>query len=229
MRFDEYRNLDGVALAKLVADGEVTAAELLELAIARAEAVNPALNGLIIPLYDQAREQAAGALSGPLAGVPMLTKDLFQEIGGAPNYQGNKALKRAGHKAPVDSELVRRWKAAGVVLFGRTNTPEFGAKGITEPEAFGATRNPWNTDHTPGGSSGGSAALVAAVWSGASWPQRSTMSGPDSLSTSTESCESWPSGSSICETSADCHQWDVAVRKLAAACERSGVISSPMI
>ncbi|HBM24419.1 MAG TPA: amidase, partial [Alcanivorax sp.] len=72
------------------------------------------------------------------------------------------ALKRAGHKAPVDSELVRRWKAAGVVLFGRTNTPEFGAKGITEPEAFGATRNPWNTDHTPGGSSGGSAALVAA-------------------------------------------------------------------
>lgn len=149
MRFDEYRNLDGVALAKLVADGEVTAAELLELAIARAEAVNPALNGLIIPLYDQAREQAAGALSGPLAGVPMLTKDLFQEIGGAPNYQGNKALKRAGHKAPVDSELVRRWKAAGVVLFGRTNTPEFGAKGITEPEAFGATRNPWNTDHTP--------------------------------------------------------------------------------
>jgi len=162
MRFDEYRNLDGVALAKLVADGEVTAAELLELAIARAEAVNPALNGLIIPLYDQAREQAAGALSGPLAGVPMLTKDLFQEIGGAPNYQGNKALKRAGHKAPVDSELVRRWKAAGVVLFGRTNTPEFGAKGITEPEAFGATRNPWNTDHTPGGSSGGSAALVAA-------------------------------------------------------------------
>ena len=70
MRFDEYRNLDGVALAKLVADGEVTAAELLELAIARAEAVNPALNGLIIPLYDQAREQAAGALSGPLAGVP---------------------------------------------------------------------------------------------------------------------------------------------------------------
>ena len=130
MRFDEYRNLDGVALAKLVADGEVTAAELLELAIARAEAVNPALNGLIIPLYDQAREQAAGALSGPLAGVPMLTKDLFQEIGGAPNYQGNKALKRAGHKAPVDSELVRRWKAAGVVLFGRTNTPEFGAKGI---------------------------------------------------------------------------------------------------
>lgn len=162
MRFDEYRKHDGVALAALVAAGEVSAAELLELAIARVEAVNPRLNGLIIALYEEARQRVSGPLGGPLAGVPMLTKDLFQEIGGAPCHHGNKALKQADHRAAQDSELVRRWKAAGVVLFGRTNTPEFGAKGITEPQAYGVTRNPWDTDRTPGGSSGGSAALVAA-------------------------------------------------------------------
>jgi amidase len=162
MRFDEYRKHDGLALAARVAAGEVSAAELLELAIERAEAVNPRLNGLIIPLYEQARQRAAGPLAGPFAGVPMLVKDLFQEIGGAPSYAGNKALKKIDYRAPRDAELVTRWKAAGLVPFGRTNTPEFGSKGITEPESFGATRNPWNTGHTPGGSSGGSAALVAA-------------------------------------------------------------------
>src|SRR5699024_1718919 len=83
-------------------------------------------------------------------------------IGGAPSYAGNKALKKIDYRAPRDAELVTRWKTAGLVPFGRTNTPEFGSKGITEPESFGATRNPWNTGHTPGGSSGGSAALVAA-------------------------------------------------------------------
>ena len=80
MKFEEYRQFDAIGLADLVARGEVTAAELLELAIARADAVNPQLNGLIIPLYDMARKQATGPLSGPLAGVPMLVKDLFQEI-----------------------------------------------------------------------------------------------------------------------------------------------------
>jgi len=162
MNFEEYRQHDALGLAARVAAGEVSAAELLELAIERAEAVNPAVNGLIIPLYEQARERAAGALSGPFAGVPMLVKDLFQEIGGAPAYFGNKALKKADFRAPEDSELVRRWKAAGLVPFGRTNTPEFGSKGVTEPEAYGPTRNPWNLQHTPGGSSGGSAALIAA-------------------------------------------------------------------
>ncbi len=162
MRFDEYRKLDGVALAACVSAGEISAGELLELAIARAEAVNPQLNGVIIPLYEQARARAAGPLSGPFAGVPMLVKDLFQEIGGAPSYAGNKALKAKDFRATADSELVRRWQAAGLVPFGRTNTPEFGSKGITEPESFGPSRNPWNPAHTPGGSSGGSAAMVAA-------------------------------------------------------------------
>lgn len=162
MKFEEYRKFDAIGLAELVSKGEVTASELLEVAIARAEAVNPALNGLIIPLYDMARKRATSPLQGPLAGVPMLVKDLFQEIGGQPDYRGNKARKKHDVRAAQDSTLVARWKSAGLVPFGRTNTPEFGAKGITEPDSFGPARNPWNPQHTPGGSSGGSAAMVAA-------------------------------------------------------------------
>jgi amidase len=162
MNFDEYVKLDAMAMAELVQRGEVTALELLELAIGRAEAVNGSLNAIIHPLYDHARKQIAAGLGGPLAGVPMLVKDLFQEMQDAPHHMGNAALKARNVTSPYDSTLVQRWKAAGLVPFGRTNTPEFGAKGVTEPEAWGITRNPWNTDHTPGGSSGGSAASVAA-------------------------------------------------------------------
>ena len=162
MNFDEYRQMDGVALAAAVANKEVTASELLEVAIKRAEEVNPELNGLIIPLYEEARAVAKNPIAGPLSGVPMLSKDFYQEMAGAPHYMGSKGLKRINNIAQSDSELVKRWRQAGLVIFGRTNTPEFAAKGITEPEAWGATRNPWNTDHTPGGSSGGSAAMVAA-------------------------------------------------------------------
>ena len=162
MTFEEYRQLDALALAELVANGEVSAAELLELAIARAEAVNPALNAIIIPMYDIARARANAPLNGPFAGVPFLTKDLFQDYAGVLNANGNLALKRAGFTPSVHSTLTQRWLDAGLVIFGRTNTPEFGAKGITEPKAWGPTRNPWHTDHIPGGSSGGSAAAVAA-------------------------------------------------------------------
>lgn len=162
MKFEEYRRHDAVGLAMLVERGEVSAETLLDLAIQRAEAVDGGLNALVHPLYEHAREQLAAGVAGPLAGVPMLVKDLFQEIEGAPHYKGNRALRSADARAVFDSTLVKRWKAAGLVPFGRTNTPELGAKGITEPEAFGACRNPWSTAHTPGGSSGGSAALVAA-------------------------------------------------------------------
>jgi amidase len=162
MLFEEYRSYDAVGLAALTVKGEVSARELLETAIARAEQVNPKLNGLVVPLYESARQRASLPLKGPLAGVPLLVKDLYQEIEGAPNNQGCKALKKSGIPAKGDSTLVSRWKSAGLVPFGRTNTPEFGAKGITEPDAFGPARNPWNIDHTPGGSSGGSAAMVAA-------------------------------------------------------------------
>lgn len=162
MNFEEYRRLDGLGLAELVGKGEVTASELLELAIARAEAVNPALNAIIIPMYELARERAQSTLSGPFAGVPFLTKDLYQEFAGVATTYGCKAWKTSGHTATQHAEITRRWLEAGTVIFGRTNTPEFGAKAITEPEAWGATRNPWHTDHVPGGSSGGSAAAVAA-------------------------------------------------------------------
>ena len=162
MQFSEYLQHDAIALADLVRKGEISAQELLDLAIARADSVNGQLNALIHPLYDMARAQIAAGLSGPLAGVPMLVKDLFQEIQGAPHHMGNRALKARNATAAQDSTIVKRWKAAGLVPFGRTNTPEFGAKGITEPDAYGPARNPWHTDHTPGGSSGGSAAMVAA-------------------------------------------------------------------
>ncbi len=162
MNFEEYRKYDAIGLAELIRKGEVQASELLEIAIHRAEAVNPELNGMIIPLYEKARQRAGTSLEGPLAGVPMLVKDLFQEIAGEPDYRGNKARKKHDIRAEQDSTLVARWKQAGLVPFGRTNTPEFGAKGITEPDSYGPSRNPWNTAHTTGGSSGGSAAMVAA-------------------------------------------------------------------
>ncbi len=162
MNFNEYRGHDGLGLAQLLAQKQITAAELLELAISRAEAVNPTLNAIIIPMYELARERAAGPLAGPFAGVPFLTKDLYQEYAGVPTTYGCKAWKNSGHIAAQHAEITRRWLAAGTVIFGRTNTPEFGAKAITEPEAWGATANPWNPEHVPGGSSGGSAAAVAA-------------------------------------------------------------------
>jgi amidase len=160
--FKEYAQYDGLGLAELVRNRQVTADEVLEAALARAEAVNGRLNAIITPMHDIARARAAGPLDGPFAGVPFLTKDLFQEYAGVRAAYGCKALKAAGHTATEHAEITARWLKAGVVIFGRTNTPEFGAKGITEPEAWGPTRNPWNLDHTPGGSSGGSAAAVAA-------------------------------------------------------------------
>lgn len=159
---DEYMRHDALGLAELVRKGEVTPAELLEAAIQRSEALNPRLNATVIHMHEQARARARGPLSGPFAGVPFLTKDLFQDYAGVPTAYGCKALKKAMFKPPEHAEITRRWLEAGVVIFGRTNTPEFGAKGITEPDAWPAARNPWNLAHTPGGSSGGSAAAVAA-------------------------------------------------------------------
>lgn len=162
MKFEEYRQHDGMALAELVRNRQVSAAELLETALTRAEAVNPKLNAIIVPMHERAHQRSAEPLTGPFAGVPFLTKDLFQEVEGVATAYGCKALKNAGHIAPFTAEITQRWLDSGVVIFGRTNTPEFGAKAITEPEAWGATCNPWNTQHVPGGSSGGSAAAVTA-------------------------------------------------------------------
>ncbi|MGU3293100.1 amidase [Williamsia sp. M5A3_1d] len=160
MRHDEYAGHDAVGLADLVSRGEVSAGELLDAAIARADAVEPSLNSITVRQDAEARERAAGPLAGPLAGVPFLVKDLFQSQRGVVSTNGSRAC--ATSVATETDTVVQRWLDAGLVIFGRTNTPEFGAKGTTEPEAFGATHNPWHLAHTPGGSSGGSAAAVAA-------------------------------------------------------------------
>jgi len=140
----EYVQLDAMALAALVRRRELSASELLEVAIARAERLNPRLNAIVIPMYELARERARSPLGGPLAGVPFLLKDLYQDYAGVLATSGSRALRRARATPTRHSEIVERDLAAGLVVFGKTNTPEFGAKGITEPEAWGPTRNPWN-------------------------------------------------------------------------------------
>ncbi|MES2684148.1 MAG: amidase [Pseudomonadota bacterium] len=156
----DYAQYDATGLAELVTSRKTSAAELLEAAIARADVVEPKLNAIVQRLDARGRATAGQALSGPFAGVPFLLKDYGQELDGVPNICGSAALKN--NIAQGDSSYTARCKAAGLVIFGRTASPEFALKGITEPEAFGATRNPVNPAHTPGGSSGGAAAVVAA-------------------------------------------------------------------
>ncbi|HYF76056.1 MAG TPA: amidase [Symbiobacteriaceae bacterium] len=157
----EYTTYDALGLADLVRRGEVTPLELAETAIAQIERLNPALNAVINPMFDAGRATAQGALpDGPFRGVPYLLKDLCDAYAGVPLTCGSRACR--DYIPEVDSHTVRRYKQAGVVVLGKTNTPEFGLMAYTEPALFGPTRNPWNTDHTPGGSSGGSAAAVAA-------------------------------------------------------------------
>lgn len=159
--FDEYVKHDGTSLANLVRLGEVTPAELLETAIARAEAVNPTLNAIVTPLYEQGRDMVARLPeTGPFRGVPFLLKDLQLDWAGTPLKSGCRGYEHNISK--VDSEVVRRLKAAGLVFFGKTNTPEFGLTPYTESKLYGPARNPWKLTHSPGGSSGGSAAAVAA-------------------------------------------------------------------
>ncbi|HEX9260638.1 MAG TPA: amidase [Acidimicrobiales bacterium] len=160
---DETRWLDATAQAELVRKGEVKPTELVEGAIERIERYDGGLNSFIHHRFDRARQEAAGALPvGPFTGVPFALKDLWASSAGDPICNGNIALKEAGHRAEADTTLVGRYRAAGLVFVGRTNTPEFGSLPTTEPVAFGATRNPWDTTRTSGGSSGGSAAAVAA-------------------------------------------------------------------
>jgi amidase len=158
---NELSTLDATAQAELVRKKEVKPIELIEAAISRIEKVNPRINAVVTKMYDQARAEANTALSdAPFAGVPFLLKDLLAAYKGVPMSSGSKYLK--DFKPNYDSELVTRYKRAGLIVVGKTNTPEFGILPTTEPELFGATRNPWNTNRTPGGSSGGSAAAVAA-------------------------------------------------------------------
>lgn len=156
MNFDEYRAHDATGLAKLVADKQVSAEELLTLARERAAAVNPRINAIVRDVPAPPTEPG----EGPFAGVPFLIKDLAQDYAGLPTSRGSRAFKTT--PAAEHATIVARWLDAGLVIFGKTNTPEFGAKGITEPDAWGPARNPWDLQRTPGGSSGGSAAAVAA-------------------------------------------------------------------
>ncbi len=156
--------MDATDQAALVARGEATPAELLDAAIERIERINPAINAVTISWFDHARETAARSdlPAGKFRGVPFLLKDLYASYAGQRLSNGNVALKNAGLLADADTTLVSRYRAAGLVIAGRTNSPELGSVPVTEPLAWGPTRNPWNTDRTPGGSSGGAAAAVAS-------------------------------------------------------------------
>src|SRR3954447_14117578 len=159
--FNDYTRYDAVGLAQLVRAREVSAEELLEAAIARVERVNPEINAVVTRLYDQARAAIrAGLPVGPLQGVPLLLKDLHALYHGSVTSNGCRFF--SANLADHDTELVARYKRAGAVIFGKTNTPEFGLTITTEPKLFGATRNPWHPEISAGGSSGGAAAAVAA-------------------------------------------------------------------
>lgn len=158
---EDLTSLDATALAELVRKKEVKPIELVEAAIERIERVNPALNAVVTPMYDYAREQASGPMPDvPFAGVPFLLKDFLAECGGVRFTEGTAFLR--DYVPDEDSELVKRYKRAGLIIVGKTNTPELAIGITTEPRLFGPTHNPWDTDRTPGGSSGGSGAAVAA-------------------------------------------------------------------
>lgn len=155
----EYIHWDGTELASRISKKDISPEEALNTAIKRASDLQE-YNAIINPMYDTAKELISKGLpEGPFYGVPTLLKDLMAHYKGIPTSSGSNSCKT--FIPQEDAEIVRRMKKAGLVIFGKTNTPEFGIKGTTEPTAFGATKNPWNKNHTPGGSSGGSAAATA--------------------------------------------------------------------
>ncbi|MEE3330867.1 MAG: amidase family protein, partial [Myxococcota bacterium] len=161
MGIADYESYDAVGLAELVRNGDVKPEDLLESAVTRLEELNPKLNAVPIPMIDEARETIERGLpDGPLRGVPYLLKDLHLLYKGARTTNGCEMF--ADQVADHDSEMVRRYKEAGLVVFGKSATPEFGLSTSTESRLFGITHNPWKEGHTAGGSSGGSASAVAA-------------------------------------------------------------------
>ncbi len=159
--FREYNDYDALGLAALVRAGEVHPSELLEACLERIDRLNPELGAVVFRIDELARKTTQSELpDGPFKGVPFLIKDLLANIKGLPTSMGSRFF--AGEIADQDSELVRRWRAAGLVFAGKTNTPEFGLQPTTESSHLGPARNPWDTSRTTGGSSGGSASAVAA-------------------------------------------------------------------
>ena len=160
---DEYADLDATALAELVRRGDVKPAELVDEAIARTERLNPSLHAVIHHQYERARRDAAETpIDGPFPGVPFLLKDYKAREAGEPYHMGVRTLRDLDFRPRTDSELALRFRASGLIPIGRTNTPEMAAMGTTEPALYGPTHNPWDLERSPGGSSGGSAAAVAA-------------------------------------------------------------------
>lgn len=160
MAFAEYANYDALGLADLLAKREVSPAELVEEAIARVEKHNPQLNAVVFKTYDRARSAAKLPQQGPFGGVPFLLKDILGAQKGVPTRQGSNFIPPA--PSPHDATIVRRFTGAGLISIGKTNVPEFGLVPTTEPAMYGACNNPWELDHSVGGSSGGSGAAVAA-------------------------------------------------------------------
>ena len=161
MNHDEYVSRDATGLAGLVRTGQVSRLELIDVAMERLDRVNPAVNAVVYLMEEEARAAFSGpAGTGCFTGVPFLAKDLLSDYAGHPTSRGSRLL--AGRVRERDTELVRRVRATGVSVLGKTNVPEFGLLPYTEPELWGPCRNPWALDRTPGGSSGGSAAAVAA-------------------------------------------------------------------
>ena len=157
---NDYEAHDALGLADLVRRDEVSPAELLEAALQRIERDNPTLNAVVTPLYDAARRTIASDLpDGPFKGVPFLVKELVASVAGAATTASSRLY--ANNIATIDSEIVARFRRAGLVIAGKTNSPEFGLSPTTESRLYGTTRNPWRLDLAPGGSSGGSAAAVA--------------------------------------------------------------------
>jgi amidase len=160
MDFSEYLKHDAVALAERVTCREVTAIELLELALAQSERAQPKTNAICRMMETEARGELGRPLAAPFAGVPFLIKDCAQDYAGLPTSFGSRALN--GNVASEHAYVVRRYLDAGLVIFGKTNLPELALKGVSDSQSFGRTSNPWHLDHTPGGSSGGAAAAVAS-------------------------------------------------------------------
>ena len=160
MKFDEYRRHDATGLAALVAGGQVSAGELLATAQARLAEVNPRINAVTHDLSALGAAEAAAGRQGPFAGVPFLLKDLGAPLAGAVTTQSSRVF--ADWRPPEDGAITKAYRAAGLVIFGKTNTPEFGLTAVTEPAMYGPCRSPWDLGRTPGGSSGGAASAVAA-------------------------------------------------------------------
>ena len=159
MRNDEYVRFDGIGLAELIAKHEVAPIEVLEAAIVIIEEKNKNLNAVVRKLFEDARAQSERTSGGMFAGVPFLVKDLGQYMAGIPTSSGSRLFEDCVQAE--DSTLIGRYREAGLVLCGKTNTPELGLATTTEPALFGPTRNPLLPTHSPGGSSGGAAAAVA--------------------------------------------------------------------